>query len=123
MQRDAGAPAVRRRPDDQDAEDGDRHQAQHEVRSDHAEVDEDDDRRDRKPIADDRERPRVAGIALVDEAARRTRERCVQPENSAPTPQCGQRLRSPRASAVLNGCSTCPPRAPRHRAGGPIVQR
>src|SRR5206468_3951119 len=36
-----------------------------------AEVDEHDDRGDRQAVADDRERPRVAGIALVDEAADR----------------------------------------------------
>ncbi len=34
-----------------------------------SEVDHHDDRRDRQPVADDRERPRVAGVALVDEPA------------------------------------------------------
>ena len=72
------------------------------MRSDDAEVNERDDRRDRQPIADDRERPRVAWIAFVDQAADRTAlEMMDHPANSRPWPQCGQRLSSPRRSADL----------------------
>ena len=37
-----------------------------------AEVNQDDDRRDRQPIADDGERPCITGIRFEDEAAART---------------------------------------------------
>jgi hypothetical protein len=42
------------------------------MRSDDAEVDEDDDRGNREPIADDGERPCVSGIPLEDQPAPRT---------------------------------------------------
>ena len=69
VHRDPDAPAVRRTPDDQDAEREERQQAERVVRAAEADIDQDDDRANRNPIADDRECPRVAGIALVDQTA------------------------------------------------------
>ena len=69
MQRDAGAPAVGRRPDQQRDRDHLERQAQHGMRADHSEVDQDDDRGNWQPIADDGESPRVPGIAHEDQAA------------------------------------------------------
>src|SRR5688572_11657408 len=69
MKRDAGTPAVGRRPDQYDAERGQQRQTERAMRSADAEVNQGDDRRDRQPIADDRERPRVSWIPFVDEAA------------------------------------------------------
>ena len=71
MQRDADAPAVRRGPDEQRAKRGHRDYPERTMGPEQAKVHEDDARRDRQPIADHRERPRVAGIALVYEAAGR----------------------------------------------------
>lgn len=70
VQRDAHAPPVRRGPDEKHAEQGDRGQAEDEVPSDQADVDDDDDRRDGQAVADRGERPCVAWISFVDEAAR-----------------------------------------------------
>src|SRR6185503_13519048 len=71
MQRDAGAPAIRRRPHDHRAERDDRGDAEHRVRARHAEVNQHDDHGNRQPVADDGEGPGVAWVALVDEPAHR----------------------------------------------------
>jgi hypothetical protein len=67
VQRDSNAPPVRRRQDQQYSHDGERPQSQEAMRSAKAEVEQRDDRGDRQPIADDRERPGVARIAFVDQ--------------------------------------------------------
>ena len=48
-------------------------------RSRESEIDENDGDGDREPVADDGEQPRVAGVAFVDEAARRTSLDVVRP--------------------------------------------
>ena len=59
----------------QPAEQPNRSGPEQRMRAPEAEVDQDDDRGDRQAVADDRERPRVAGVALVDEAADGARSR------------------------------------------------
>src|SRR5262249_445427 len=79
VERDADTPPVRRAQHQHHAEDSEGEQPEQPLTASLAEVDEDDNRRDRQAIADDRERPRVAGIALVDEAADRAPVEVVRP--------------------------------------------
>ena len=71
MHRDADAPAPRRRPHEEQRnhdKDDDAHRA---VAADDAEVEQHDQRAEGEPVADNRERPRIAAVALEDETARR----------------------------------------------------
>ena len=62
VQSDPHAPAVGGRPHQHRQQHRQHRQAQHRMRTDHAEIDHDDDRADGKPIAEDDEGPRVPGI-------------------------------------------------------------
>jgi hypothetical protein len=79
VQRDADAPAIRRRPHEQRAEHDKRREAERVVRAAVPEIDQDDDRGDRQAIADDRERPGVAGIPFEYETAGRAAFEMVRP--------------------------------------------
>ena len=72
MQRDTYAPAVGGRPDKQRQQHDHHRQAQHRMRADHSEIDQDDNHGNRQPIADDGEGPRIAGITCEDQTADRT---------------------------------------------------
>jgi hypothetical protein len=79
MQRDARTPSVRRGPDEQAGEHDDARCPPNRMRSGDAEINQDDDRGNRNAIADDCECPRVAGIALVDQAAHVTGFKVTRP--------------------------------------------
>jgi len=72
MQRDTCAPAVGGRPDKKRQQHNHHRQAQHRMRTDHAEIDQDDDRGNGEPIADDDEGPRIPWITCEDQTADRT---------------------------------------------------
>jgi len=72
MQRDASAPAVGGRPDQQRQQHNHHRQAQHGMRTDHSEIDQDDHHGDGQPIADNSKGPRITGITCEDQAADRT---------------------------------------------------
>ena len=101
MQRDTPAPAVGGRPYQQRHQHNHDRQAQHRMRTHHSEIDQDDNRANWQSIADDGEGPRITGIRTKTKPQIEQRSRWDHPENSLPSPQCGQRLRSPRRSAVL----------------------
>src|SRR5258708_2918748 len=79
MECDTRAPAIRGRPYQRHAEKHERDQSEDVMCASVPEVDQHHDRGDRKPIADDGERPRVSRIALVDEAARPTGIEVMRP--------------------------------------------
>lgn len=72
MQRDTCAPAVGGRPDKQRQQHNHHRQARHRMRTDHSEIDQDDNRANGQPIADDGEGPCITGITCEDQTADRT---------------------------------------------------
>lgn len=88
VQRNADAPTVRSRPEEGDREQREEATPDEGVRPEHAEVDDDDHGGHRQPIAEDREGPGIARIALEDEVAMRTLTHMVCPsleERALPT--------------------------------------
>jgi hypothetical protein len=69
MQRDTCAPAVGGRPDKKRQQHNHHRQAQHRMRTDHSEIDQDDNRANGQSIADDGEGPRITGITCEDQTA------------------------------------------------------
>ena len=72
MQRDTCTPAVGGRPDKKHQQHSHHRQAQHRMRTDHSEIDQDDQCANGQPIADDDEGPRITGITREDQTADRT---------------------------------------------------
>jgi hypothetical protein len=72
MQRDTCAPAVGGCPDKQRQQHNHHRHAQHRMRTDHAEINQDDQHGNRQPIAEDGESPRITGITCEDQTADRT---------------------------------------------------
>jgi len=72
MQRDTCAPAVGGCPEKKRQRHNHHRQAQHRMRTDHSEIEQDDNRANRQPIADDGEGPRITGITCENQAADRT---------------------------------------------------
>src|SRR5687768_17403955 len=79
MKRDPDAPPVGGGPDERHAQRGQQRQTERAMRSDDTQVNDGDARRNRQSIADDRERPRVSGVAFVHEAADRTSLEVMRP--------------------------------------------
>jgi hypothetical protein len=69
VERDADTPAIRRTPDEQPENREKQHSPQQRTRPGYTEIDDYDQRRDGNPVADDREEPCVARVALEDESA------------------------------------------------------
>ena len=69
MQRDTYAQAVASRQDYKRRQHDQHRQAQHTMRSQHAEIDQDDHHGKRQPVADDGEGPRITGIMREDQTA------------------------------------------------------
>jgi len=69
VQRDTRACAVVVRPDSQHHQYDHHRHAQHSMRLQYSEIDQDDHRADWQPIADDGEGPRITGIPHEDQAA------------------------------------------------------
>ena len=101
---DADPPPVRSRPDHQHAEDRDERQPDGEVPADEAEVDDGDDRGDRQAVADHREGPRVAGIALEDQAAVRA---ALEVTPSSREQRADAAVRTPLPPAALSRQEQC----------------
>jgi hypothetical protein len=70
VKRDADTPAIRRRPDEGRADDDKDNGHEQRARPSDSEVDESDKDGQRQAIAEDGERPGVAGVALEGQAAR-----------------------------------------------------
>jgi hypothetical protein len=72
MQRDTCAPSVGSRPDKQRQQHDRDREAQHRMRTDHPEIDQDDHHAKGQPIAEDGEGPRITGVTCEDQTADRT---------------------------------------------------
>src|SRR5215471_18580797 len=72
MERDPKPPTVRRRPEDRENQDGEEKRPEVGVVARDAEVDDREHPTDRETVPEDREKPRVPGVAFVHEAAVRT---------------------------------------------------
>ena len=79
MQGDAYAPAIWGRPHDQETYGCEEDDADHPVCARDAEIDHGDEEEQWNPVADDREGPGIAGIALEDQAADRAALEMVRP--------------------------------------------
>src|SRR3954471_13934724 len=89
MERNTRAPAVGGGPDQQRYQDNHYRQAEHTVRTHHAEIDQDDNGGNWQPITDDGEGPRITGITHEDQAANWTALRMGPPGKQSPLAAVG----------------------------------
>jgi len=95
----ADSPPVRRRDDEHHAEQSDRNQPEHPMRPPESEIDQRDDDGDRDAVADDRERPGVAGVTLEHESAGTASLEMMRPAGEQ---RALAAVRTPAARAAAN---------------------